>query len=140
MNPSSTIRPRRTLVATQGLCLLTASMVLATDFTISRSTIGGGSGLGTGGDFELTGTVIPASATGTGGSFDLTGGFWFSLTPGDCAEDGGVGLRDYEGFPVCVTGPGEAVQYADCTCLDFDADGDVDLADVAAFQSAFTGR
>jgi hypothetical protein len=39
----------------------------------------------------------------------------------------------YETLHACMSGPGAA--YAgDCGCVDFDSDGDVDLADYAAFQ------
>lgn len=49
------------------------------DFEITRSVIGAG-GSSSGGDFTLTGTIgQPVVATSQGGQFSLSGGFW---TPG----------------------------------------------------------
>lgn len=49
------------------------------DFEITRSTIDGGGGSSTGGDFLLSGTIAQPDAsiqTASGGTYKLTGGFW----------------------------------------------------------------
>ncbi|MFQ5463320.1 MAG: M4 family metallopeptidase [Phycisphaerae bacterium] len=65
---------------------------------------------------------------------------------GDVACDGFIGLDDYAVLADCLSGPGAAPAPPSPTsatfCLDVfdsDGDGDVDLADVEAFQAAFTG-
>ncbi|MGB2987638.1 MAG: hypothetical protein WBE26_17370, partial [Phycisphaerae bacterium] len=58
---------------------------------------------------------------------------------GDFDDDGYVGLTDYWYYEIClsISGPGHAVGYQECIdTFDADADGDVDLADFAAFQRA----
>ena len=57
---------------------------------------------------------------------------------GDLTGDGVINLDDYGLLPDCLLGPGGAVPNL-CTCTDFDADGDVDMQDVAEFQIAFEG-
>ena len=37
----------------------------------------------------------------------------------------------------CFTGPGMLDMHSECRCVDFDRDGDVDLADYGAFQLAY---
>lgn len=56
---------------------------------------------------------------------------------GDVACDDLIGLRDYAEFKESVFGPG---MDSDCPLFDFDGDGDVDLADFAAFAASFTGK
>ena len=63
---------------------------------------------------------------------------------GDFDRDGLLTLNDFYFFQECLTnirpgingGPGEDAGPG-CRFADFDADGDVDLADYGAFQSAF---
>lgn len=84
-------------------------------FDLSWNSIdGGGAMFSTGGGFELGGTIGQADAgptpVMTGGAFELTGGFWgFVLTCG-------------------ATAP-----------VDFDQDCDVDLDDLAVFESCASG-
>jgi len=59
--------------------------------------------------------------------------------PGDPDGDGDVDLDDLRRFTACRTDPGEESLPAKCGFFDFEPDGDVDLADFAAFQEAFTG-
>lgn len=109
------------------------------ELEIVRSTIDGGGVMhSNGGDFALSGTIGQADAGAmTGGTFELTGGFWFALRPGDCDEDGTIGLADHAAFDVCLAGPGILVDSA-CNCFDLDQTGTVDLADFARTQSAHT--
>jgi len=125
-----------------GLACLASAWAPAFEFDLSRSTIsGGGSMLGSGGNFELSATIVPTNAgsSAAGGRFELTGGFWFPLVPGDCEEDGGSGLQDFESVTTCLRGPGDLIADQNCACADFDADGDIDLRDIALHQIAFTG-
>jgi len=73
------------VLAVIGLVLLASAGALAQsaggDFEITKSTIDGGGGTSTGGDFSLTGTIGQADASpviSTGGDFALAGGFWAS--------------------------------------------------------------
>jgi len=63
--------------------------------------------------------------------------------PGDLDFDGDIDFDDFTSFETCMTGPREpgtaALTAPGCELLDFDSDWDVDLADVARFQLAFTG-
>lgn len=55
------------------------------DFTITKSTIDGGGGASSGGDFSLVGTIGQPDANQTlssGGDFLLAGGFWAKVTDG----------------------------------------------------------
>ncbi len=82
-------------------------------FAISWATIDGGGGTSAGGAYTLSGTIgqHDASTPMTGGNYTLTGGFW----PGAAA-----------------VGP--------CNAADLAAPfGLLDLADVVAFVTAFTG-
>ncbi len=63
-----------------------------------------------------------------------------TVTTGDVDHDGDVDWRDFAGTSVCLTGPDPGdVPIPACEAYDLDADADVDLADVATFQNAFTG-
>ncbi len=58
--------------------------------------------------------------------------------PGDVNGDCRVNLTDYVALAACLQGPG--VPYLpECTPLDLDPDGDLDLRDFALFQAAFSG-
>lgn len=113
----------------------------ALDIQMSRWTVdAGGTTDSTGGSFELSGTMGQADAgVMTGGDFELTGGFWFRLPHNDCNSDGWVDLIDYDDFDGCLSGPSGGVAAPRCNCFDLDSDNDVDLADTARFQIAFTG-
>jgi len=69
--------------------------------------------------------------------------FAFSMpaqaVPGDLDQDGDVDSADYALFRGCFLGPQIPVPLPGCQNARFDADTDVDLKDVAGFQSAFTG-
>ena len=63
---------------------------------------------------------------------------------GDWNVDGNIGLDDYAGFFDCQAGPGLRPTPAALECVatcadafDNDLDGDMDLADLAAFQELF---
>ncbi|UCF33467.1 MAG: hypothetical protein JSV78_14145, partial [Phycisphaerales bacterium] len=64
--------------------------------------------------------------------------------PGDWNGDGAVDLLDYDMFYDCMAGVGvvpDPVETDASSCLsafDFDGDNDVDAADFAGFQAAFT--
>jgi hypothetical protein len=109
----------------------------AQQYDLSWYTIDGGGTLQTsGGAFTLSGTIgQPDAGRLSGGHFELTGGFWFSVEPGDCNDDGVLGLPDFAAFGDCLTGPAAAAS-STCRCFDVNADGRVDLADFAAM----TGR
>jgi len=55
---------------------------------------------------------------------------------GDFNCDEHVDLGDYRFWTGCLTGPDANADSASCQAFDYDADGDVDLADHAAFQRA----
>ena len=55
---------------------------------------------------------------------------------GDCDANGTIDADDLLLLADCLTGPdGGAMRFL-CACADFDADGDVDLVDLAALQTA----
>ncbi len=57
--------------------LLAPSVLVAADYTIDWSTIDGGGGTSTNGQYSLTGTIgQPDGGTMSGGNFTLQGGFW----------------------------------------------------------------
>ena len=127
------------------LILLMAMAALGQMFELNRNTIDGGGGMrNTGGEFELSGTIGqsdagPGPSGMSGGDFTLTGGFWFALATGDCNEDGGVTLFDYDALEACIDGPDGDPLAPDCICLDMDRNGTVDLRDFALFQKGFSG-
>lgn len=59
---------------------------------------------------------------------------------GDYDCTGAPGLADHQPFTDCLAGPQVPYTPPSCTLSDFDADGDVDLADAAAFYAAFTDQ
>lgn len=96
--------------------------------------------LSVGGGFELSGTIgqLDAGVLG-GGGFVLAGGFWFGQSRGDGNEDGAIDLIDYRDFEACASGPDGGPVAPSCAYFDLNADHDVDLEDVGAFQRLFTG-
>jgi len=124
-----------------GSLLVGAVGVAYADYAIDWHTVdGGGEMWSIGGTYELGGTIgQPDAGEMSGGTFTLTGGFWFAVVPGDCDADGGVTLLDYDAFEACLSGPGGGLIEPGCVCFDLDGSGDVDLADFATFQVAFTG-
>ncbi len=62
-----------------------------------------------------------------------------AAVPGDLDADGDVDLNDYEGFLGCVTGANAGPPIGTCGTFDLDLDEDVDSADFARLQRAFSG-
>ncbi len=60
------------------------------------------------------------------------------LGPPDFDGDGDVDLADYTALDPCVLGV-QAITSSTCTCTDLNADGQVDLYDIAVFQQTYTG-
>jgi hypothetical protein len=121
-------------------CIFAASQVSG-QFQIDWFTVDGGGAMNTtAGALSLSGTAgqPEAGMSMTGGDFSLTGGFWFKVAPGDCNNDGAVGLQDYAALNACLTGPGGS-SGGGCACFDFDSDADSDLADFREFQILFSG-
>ena len=123
------------------LSIISFRVAVADDFEISRSTIdGGGVMFSVGGDFELSGTIgQPDAGVMEGDGLTLTGGLWFEEPPDDCNSDGWVNLIYYDDFDECLLGPEGGLREPECNCFDLDVDNDVDLHDIARFQSEFTG-
>ena len=123
--------------------VVTATGALVPELEVEWFTVdAGGTMFSTGGNLELSGTIGQPDAGGPliGGGFELTGGFWIGQAPGDCNWDGGVNLIDFSDFEACLAGPDAEPGGTPCPCFDRDGDGDVDLADFARFQQAFTGQ
>ena len=95
----------------------------AADYAIVWSTIDGGGGTSSGGDFTLSGTIgQPDAGTMAGGDFALMGGFW----PGeyDCV----VNMESFGMFAAeWLSGSGSPA--------DLNEDGDVDIVDLATLAS-----
>lgn len=118
-------------------------------FEIDWSTIDGGGGTSTGGEFSLSGTVgQPDAGTMTGGIFELVGGFWAASTPaaggvpGDLNCDGSVTVTDIGAFVLALTNPaGYAAQFPNCNIQNADTnnDGAVTVSDIGPFVSLLTG-
>ena len=87
--------------------------------------------------------IVGYGRTATSGTD--TRGFILQPPPGDANHDGVVNAADYAQFAACLSGPFDGVGFVppSAACLDaFDfapADGDVDLADFAAFQAVYEG-
>lgn len=90
------------------------------------------------------GRIMRANLDGTGAQIVVEGTrpyhLAFDLTcrlPGDGNGDSAVNLPDFGRLQRCFTGPvGPVTPFAyppECRCLNFDDDGDIDLADYAAF-------
>jgi len=59
------------------LLILVMSLSAVADYEISWSTIDGGGGRSTGGDYALTGTIgQPDAGWSEGGPYEMLGGFW----------------------------------------------------------------
>lgn len=58
--------------------------------------------------------------------------------PADMDADCDVDLADFDGFDLCLTGPGVAVAPG-CLIYDLDDNNNVDLRDFAGLQQSFTG-
>jgi len=61
------------------------------------------------------------------------------IRTGEADFDGDIDLDDAAVLHDCLTGPGDFDRLCDCRFLDLDHDRDVDLADFARFQRAYTG-
>jgi len=124
-----------------GTLVLAASVAAAVEYDLSWHTIdGGGAMRSTGGAFELSGTIgQPDAGRLSGGTVEISGGFWFQIPPGDCNYDGRLSLPDLALFVDCLSGPETPLGSGRCLCLDLDRDGNLDLADVADFQTGFSG-
>ena len=110
-------------------------------YDIPWHTVDGGGETSSGGGFELSGTIGqpdagPAMTTMTGGGFELTGGFWAG------AGDAPCNLADQ-------APPFGVLDLADITAFvsaftgqnpagDLDGNGLFDLADITIFVNAFT--
>ena len=99
-------------------------------------------GSGTAGDLGLTDRTTRTDEGPDEDEVDM--GYHYPITGqtlvmGDSNRDGFVCLADYADLPECLPGPGVAIVAPCCGIFDFDADGDVDLRDIRAFQIAFTG-
>lgn len=119
--------------------LLGAAAASAQPFAIDWYTIDGGGGTSSGGNFTLSGTIgqPDAGPTMTGGNFTLTGGFW-AATPTSSSCPACPADYDLDGG---VTGADIAAFFADfeqgLPCADTDLDGGVTGGDIAAFFAAF---
>lgn len=118
--------------------LALVASIAAEPLTIDWYTIDDGGGhLSSGGSLKLSATVgQPDAGTASGGGLRLTGGFWFEVSPGDCDFDGDVDEFDHDDFANCLQGPGGGIA-GECSCLDVDDSGDIDLRDFALFQDWF---
>jgi len=96
------------------------------DYVLDWSTIDGGGGTSSGGQYKLTGTIgQPDAAYSTGGNYELLGGFW-------------------PGGPLCFVDFEDFARFADVwlqtgTGLlgDLDGDSDVDLKDLSRFADSW---
>jgi len=95
------------------------SSITAQDYDLSWSTIDGGGGTSTGGNFTLSGTLgQPDAGMMSGGDYELTGGFWGGWS--SCWVD----LVDLERFlGYWLDGPNAGIP------ADFNSDNKVDLID-----------
>ena len=72
-------------------------------------------------------------------AWGIRGGIITARVPvlGDADKDGDLDLSDASLLVPCVDGPAGDVGLDRCVGLDYDADGNVDLLDIAVFQRAF---
>ncbi len=61
------------------------------------------------------------------------------LPTADLDRNGIVDLHDWQAFTTCLAGPSGVSMDTGCGVFDFDAHATVDLADLARFQTMFTG-
>ena len=96
-------------------------------FELVSSTIDGGGGTSTGGDFSLTGTIgQPDAGASTGGSFSMEGGFWAAPAIPPCPEDlDGSGAADFGDILAILAAWGNAGGPED-----LDGSGTVDFGDI----------
>jgi hypothetical protein len=128
------------IVCTAMIMVVLGAALFAAPYELPRSTIDGGGVIRSGGgDFERSGTIGQADpGASAGGVYALTGGFWFAVPPTDCNEDGAANLLDHASFTLCLAGPAGSAPPG-CDCFDTDQSGSVDLRDVAAAQSVYSG-
>jgi hypothetical protein len=112
-------------------------------YDLTWHTVDGGGSSSAANGYSLSGTIgQPDTDTSAAGSLQLIGGFWTAAAvpalPGDCNGDGHVDADDFALLQSCLLGP-DAGPQQNCPCFDLDADDDVDLRDLAAFQTSFTG-
>lgn len=80
-----------------------------------------------------SGTLFDVAAIGSGViEFTVIGG-----GPGDATGDGFITLADHATLPGCITGPDGGPSTKACAVFGFDEDTDVDMRDVAEYQSEF---
>lgn len=80
----------------------------------------------------------PDTGSGTPPIVDLGAYEWQATHSGNCDGNGVINAADFNALAACMTGPAGGLG-GGCDCADIEIDGDVDLADFAAFQTAFTG-
>jgi hypothetical protein len=148
------MNPVRRFGVIGSVCVLIVIPVIAQNgggYDLSWSTIDGGGGTSTDGNYALSGTAGQhdagsPSAPMTGGNYELVGGFWAGITspactafaPADFDEDCDVDQNDVDAFTACASGP-ELDLTPGCEGKDFDLDGDVDQTDFADMQKCITG-
>ena len=77
-----------------------------------------------------------------GQQYESSEDFWVVFNqpvPGDFDADGYIDQSDYNHLRDCLCGPQVPQEAEECVNCDLDDDGNVDLADVAEFQQAFSG-
>ena len=110
------------------MCILLFSLPAFADYEISWSTIDGGGGRSTGGDYALVGTIgQPDAGDMSGDDFELSGGFWprGSQALLQCF----VNFEHFAAFALYwlePCGPGDNW----CEGADFDESFEVDIYDV----------
>ncbi|MCB9849690.1 MAG: endonuclease [Phycisphaerales bacterium] len=89
--------------------------------------------------FDVADENLPGSTAGAPLTLTLQGVVSGAIFPFDDDGDGDVDNLDAINFVNCLSGPNGGVPTPECANHDWDEDGDIDLQDVAALQSAFTG-
>ena len=137
------------LVAVCVLMPLTALAQSGRPYKLTWTTIDGGGGTSSGGDFALVGTIgQPDAGVMSGGDFELLGGFWPGGPPVcDCLGDltapaGQVDLWDLDAMVnmLVAAGPPFIVHVEGGHCGDMAAPmGQVDLQDLDALVNLLVG-